>query len=130
MVFDWLRRLFIRSEQRTIRQKRRKRRKRKVPKVNWGNILRTEIGVYSADDADADTRTWYKVKSGKVKKRVLKNRRFDGSNLDLVELRPLTDVAIVKIISRHGARFGSFSSIKVKLVKKIKGRKKVIKCFC
>jgi len=106
-------------------KQRKKKRKRKVRAVT-GNAVRTRLGEYSSDvGVECDFHIYYNVKRGKVKHRTLS--KGDQDHPSRVEITPLTPTALIVIVlQHHEPEFKEIS--KVKLVKRVKGRKRIIQC--
>lgn len=81
---------------------RHKRKFRKRGRISKCNILRFWEGVYSSDSGASDYRTFCVIKNGKVNKRILKRYKKGEQDylFNLVELRPITPVAFIKIIKK------------------------------
>jgi len=97
-LWDWL---FGKSE------------KKKYKKLHFikGNILRFPKGsYYSENSASGDYSVFYKVKSGKVKTKILKEGSPKSNyNFSEIELVPITNKAYIKIEAEAGDdRFDTF----------------------
>jgi len=81
------------------RKENNKPRKKKKQKIYPCNVLRLNNGIYASDSGYGDYSISYKIIRGKVNKTILKamKKNEDTDMFNFIELKPITEKAIIKI---------------------------------